>query len=45
LEESVQAVQAAVEIAYPRSHPNFSKSYAVHSCKMVDGIKLLPGWE
>ncbi len=45
LEESVQAVQRAVETAYPRSHPDFSGSYAVHSCRMVDGMKLLPGWE
>jgi len=44
LDGSVQAVHDAVETAYPRSHPDFAGSYAVHSCKIVDGIKVLPGW-
>jgi len=45
LSESEAAVRSAVETAYPRSHPEYAGSYAVHSCKMVDGIKTLPGWE
>ncbi|MCE9587549.1 MAG: hypothetical protein K8R57_04465 [Verrucomicrobia bacterium] len=45
LSESEAAVRSAVETAYPRSHPEYVGSYAVHSCKMVDGIKTLPGWE
>lgn len=44
LAESVDAVRAAVETAYPRSHPEYAPGYAVHSCRMVDGIKVLPGW-
>jgi galactokinase len=40
-----QALREAVSTAYPRSHPDFADKYAVHSCGMVDGIKLLPGWE
>ena len=45
LSESVAAVRSAVETAYPRSHPEYAGNYAVHSCRMVDGIKTLPGWE
>jgi galactokinase len=44
LSESESAVRAAVETAYPRSHPEYEGRFAVHSCRMVDGIKLLPGW-
>jgi galactokinase len=44
LSESVDAVRAAVETAYPRSHPEYAAGHAVHSCRMVDGIKSLPGW-
>ncbi len=44
LPESEAALRQAVETAYPRSHPEYAGDYAVHSCKMVDGIKLLPGW-
>ena len=42
--ESEAVLREVVTTAYPRSHPEFSKDYAVHSCKMVDGITLLPGW-
>ena len=45
LSESEMDVRTAVEIAYPRSHPEYTENYAVHSCRMVDGIKLLPGLE
>ena len=41
---SDEAVRAAVGTAYPRSHPEYADRYAVHSCRMVDGITLLPGW-
>jgi galactokinase len=44
LADSEAAVRAAVETAYPRSHPGYASRYAVHSCRMVDGISLLPGW-
>ena len=43
LPESETALRAAVTTAYPRSHPEYAKDYAVHSCTMVDGITLLPG--
>lgn len=38
--ESVEAVQQAVETAYPRSCPEFADKYAVHICKIVDGIRV-----
>ena len=41
--ESVEAVQQAVDTAYPRSHPEFADKYAVHICKVVDGIKVYEG--
>jgi galactokinase len=41
--ESVEAVQQAVEAAYPRSHPEFADKYAVHICKVVDGIRIYEG--
>lgn len=44
LAESEEAVRAAVSTGYPRSHPEYADRYAVHSCRMVDGITELPGW-
>ena len=41
--ESVEAVQRAVDTAYPRSHPEFADKYAVHICKVVDGIRVYEG--
>jgi len=38
--ESVEAVQKAVDTAYPRSHSEFADKYAVHICKVVDGIRV-----
>lgn len=41
---SEQALRNAVATAYPRSHPGYADKFAVHSCRMVDGITSLPGW-
>jgi galactokinase len=41
--EAVDALKAAVDTAYPRSRPDFADKYAVHICKVVDGIKVLDG--
>lgn len=38
--EAVERVRAAVDTAYPRSRPDFADNYAVHVCKIVDGIKV-----
>ena len=35
---SVDAVREAVENAYPRSRPANADHYAVHVCKVVDGV-------
>jgi len=41
--ESVEAVRAAVDTAYPRSCLDFADKYAVHVCKVVDGVRLYEG--
>jgi len=40
---SVNALQQAVATAYPRSHPMYADKYAVHICRLVDGVKLYDG--
>jgi len=37
---SVKALQKAVETGYPRSYPVYKEKFAVHICKVVDGIKV-----
>ncbi|MCE5187132.1 MAG: hypothetical protein LLF76_13510 [Planctomycetaceae bacterium] len=34
------AAKKAIEVGYPRSRPDFADKYAVHTCKVVEGIKL-----
>lgn len=41
--ESIEAVKQAVDTAYPRSHPEFADKYAVHVCKVVDGVRVYEG--
>jgi len=41
--DSVNAVRRAVEAGYPRSRPDFADKYAVHVCKVVDGVKVFEG--
>jgi galactokinase len=41
--ERVEAVRQAVDNAYPRSRPEFAGKYAVHVCKVVDGVKVYDG--
>ena len=41
--DSVDALKQAVSAAYPRSHPAYADSYAVHICKVVDGIRVYDG--
>ena len=38
--DNVDMLRHAVDIAYPRSHPDFAGSYAVHICKAVDGVTV-----
>jgi galactokinase len=39
--DSVAALEQAVQTAYPRSHPVFADSFAVHVCRVVEGITVL----
>lgn len=41
--DSVEAVRKAVDAGYPRSRPDFADKYAVHVCKVVDGVKVFEG--
>ncbi|MDZ7620580.1 MAG: hypothetical protein U1E05_26555 [Patescibacteria group bacterium] len=41
--DSVDALATAVHTAYPRSRPNCADRYAVHVCRVVDGVKVFPG--
>lgn len=41
--DAVDAVRRAVETAYPRSRPAFADKFAVHTCKVVDGVKVFDG--
>ncbi|TAN38238.1 MAG: hypothetical protein EPN23_02790 [Verrucomicrobia bacterium] len=41
--EAVNALQAAVDSAYPRSRPAYADKYAMHVCRVVEGVKVLPG--
>jgi galactokinase len=34
------ALKKAVETAYPRSRPDFADKFAIHTCKVVDGVKV-----
>jgi len=38
--EAVEAVKEAVRIGYPRSRPGLADRYAVHVCKVVEGVKV-----
>jgi galactokinase len=38
--DSVEALKRAVDTAYPRSRPDFANKFAVHICKVVDGVKV-----
>jgi galactokinase len=38
--QAVAAVEAAVKTGYPRSVPDFADKFAVHVCKVVDGVKM-----
>ncbi|MGD0651179.1 MAG: hypothetical protein ABSA97_08590 [Verrucomicrobiia bacterium] len=41
--KSVEVLKTAVETGYPRSRPEFADKFAVHVCKVVDGVAVLPG--
>jgi galactokinase len=39
---AVPALRRAVATGYPRAHPDFATKWAVHECRMVDGITVGP---
>lgn len=41
--EAVEVLQKAVATAYPRSRPALADRYAVHACRIVQGIVTLEG--
>jgi galactokinase len=38
---AMTALRRAVETGYPRSHPEYAGSFAVHECRIVDGVAEL----
>ena len=38
--DSVDALKQAVDVAYPRSHPDYADRYAVHVCRVVEGVRI-----
>lgn len=40
LASGADVVKKAVDAGYPRSRPEFADRYAVHTCKVVDGVKV-----
>ena len=43
LAKSADILKGAVAKEYGRKHPDFSDKWAVHTCKVVDGVKVLEG--
>lgn len=43
LEDSVEELKRAITIGYPRSHPQYADHYAVHVCRIVEGVKVIRG--
>eukprot|EP00045_Choanoeca_perplexa_P011882 m.127473 g.127473 ORF g.127473 m.127473 type:complete len:441 (+) comp15801_c0_seq5:1301-2623(+) len=43
LADSVEALQKAVDHGYPASRPAYAKDYAMHVCRIVDGVVMQPG--
>jgi len=41
--ESVEELKQAVDATYPQKCPEFADKYAVHICKVVDGVKVFEG--
>ena len=41
--DGVDDLKQAVINAYPRSHPKYADKFAVHVCKVVDGVKVFEG--
>ena len=38
--DSDDVLKQAVDVAYPRSYPQYCDKYAIHICKMVEGVRV-----
>ncbi len=41
--DAVEALTAAINTGYPRSRPAYADKFAVHVCRVVEGVTVLPG--
>jgi len=41
--EDIDSLKKTVDTAYPRSRPDFADKYAMHICKVVDGVTVFDG--
>jgi galactokinase len=41
--DSVEALKTAVDAVYPSKYPEYKDKYAVHICKIVEGVKTYDG--
>ncbi len=41
--QSVENLKITIDQQYPKSNPDFADKYAVHTCRIVDGITVLDG--
>ncbi len=41
--DAVDALRQTVDTAYPRSRPAYADKYAVHTCKVVQGVEVYDG--
>jgi len=41
--DSVDVLKQRVKTGYPRSYPAYADKYAVHTCRIVDGVKVFDG--
>ena len=41
--DAVEALTAAINTGYPRSRPDYADKFAVHVCRVVEGVTVLPG--
>jgi galactokinase len=39
--DSADALRAAIEKDYPAKQPEYADKFAMHVCKVVDGIKVM----
>ncbi len=41
--DGVDLLEKAVKTDYPKSHPDYRNKFAVHTCKVVDGVRVFDG--